>query len=72
MRSIVVFRSFFSRLQNIENKRWGHFGENGIRVDVNKLGDRPVGTQADDAEIVQTAWAATDIVWTYANIRRSN
>ncbi|TSB44695.1 M20/M25/M40 family metallo-hydrolase [Alkalicoccobacillus porphyridii] len=52
----------FQEAAEAENARWGKFGENGISVDINKLGDRPVGSQADDADIVQACWAATEVL----------
>lgn len=44
----------------MENRKTGQYGDAGIRVDINKLGDRPVGVQDDQARVVQTAWAATE------------
>ncbi|MDQ0208495.1 M20/M25/M40 family metallo-hydrolase [Alkalicoccobacillus murimartini] len=53
-------RVIFQQAAEQENKRWGYVGQKGIQVELNKLGNRPVGTQLDEAAIVQTAWAATE------------
>lgn len=44
----------------MENRKTGQYGDAGIRIDINKVGERPVGVQDDQARIVQTAWASTE------------
>lgn len=45
-----------------ENKRWKFNEEKGIKAEIELLGDRPAGTQPDDALNVQAAWASTQAI----------
>jgi acetylornithine deacetylase/succinyl-diaminopimelate desuccinylase-like protein len=42
-----------------ENARWG---SDKIKVEIKLVGDRPAGTQPNDAMIVQAAWASTEMI----------
>lgn len=45
-----------------ENQRWGRTEEDGITLGLQLVGDRPAGSQAPDAPIVQAAMAASKAI----------
>ncbi|MBB6448383.1 acetylornithine deacetylase/succinyl-diaminopimelate desuccinylase-like protein [Geomicrobium halophilum] len=53
-----IYRTL-ARAAKVENERWGYTEADGITYRIEKVGNRPVGMQAEDDIVVQTALEAT-------------